>query len=61
MRLHTARVARGATLAERLLLFSVAGVNLRKSPHPAVVGEEIGKIRSMSLKSEAGLGAFGLW
>ena len=30
-------------------------------PHLAVVGEGTGKIRSIALKSEAGLGAAGLW
>jgi hypothetical protein len=55
------RVVRGATLAGRLLLFGVAGVNLRRFPHLAEVGEGIGKIRSMVLKSEAGLGVDGLW
>ena len=47
--------------AGRLLLFSVAGVNLCRLPHLAGLGEETGKIRSMTLKSEAGLGVFGLW
>jgi hypothetical protein len=55
------RAVRGATPAGRLLLFGVAGVNLRRFPHLAVVGEGSGKIRSMTLKSDAGLGAFGLW
>ena len=54
-------MAQGATLAERLLLFGVAGVNLRRFADLAVVGERIGKIRSIALKSEAGLGAAGLW
>jgi hypothetical protein len=52
---------RGATLAERLLLFGVVDVNLRQFADLAVVGERIGKIRSIALKSEAGLGAAGLW
>ena len=43
------------------MLFAVAGVNLRRFPHLAVVGEGTGKIRSMVLKSEAGLGVAGLW
>ena len=55
------RAVRGATPSGRLLLFGVAGVNLRGFRHLAVVGEGAGKIRSMTLKSEAGLGAFGRW
>jgi hypothetical protein len=43
------------------LFFGVVGVNLPKFPHLAVVGEGTGKIRSMALKSEAGLGVAGLW
>ena len=58
---RASRVVRGATPAGRLLLFGVAGVNLRRFPHLAVVGEGTGKIRSIALKSEADLGAAGLW
>jgi hypothetical protein len=52
---------RGATPAGSLLLVGVAGVNLRRFPRLAVFGEGTGKIRSMPLKSEAGLGVTGLW
>jgi hypothetical protein len=52
---------RGATPAGRLLLFGVAGVNLFRFPHLAVIGDGTGKIRSMALKSEAELGVAGLW
>jgi RNA polymerase sigma factor (TIGR02999 family) len=43
------------------LLFGCAGVNFSIFPDLAVVGEGTGKIRSMQLKSEAGLGIAGLW
>jgi hypothetical protein len=49
------------TPAGRLLLFGVAGVNLCRFPHLAVIGDGTGKIRSMALKSEAELGVAGLW